>query len=126
MSATTFTGTNITGTSSIKTIGGSFMVYNSIANPVQKFLVDASGNLTAGGDLKYNGSTSLTTQMTTLNGYKTSGTFSAATTFQDIYIFNGSRGFITVIGNTNNVGMSIPQADHTQVSQLWLCLEIMG
>ena len=107
MSAATIYGTDITGTSSIKTIA--FMVYNSIANPAQKFLVDTNGNLTASTDLKYNGSTSLTTQMATLNGYKTSGTFSATTTFQDIHVLNsaGSRGFITVIGNSHNIGMSI-------------------
>ena len=74
-------------------------------NPIQKFLVDASGNLTAGGDLDYNGSTSLTTQVATLNGYKTSGTFSATTTFQTIFNFSGTRGFITMIGSGANTGM---------------------
>ena len=53
MSATAFTGTDVTGFNSIKTIGGSFIIYNSIVNPVQKFLVDTNGNLAAGGDIKY-------------------------------------------------------------------------
>ena len=102
MSATTFTGANITGTSSIKTIGGSFMVYNSIANPLQKFSVDSKGNLTASGDVKYNGTTSLTTQMATLNGYKTTGSISGTTSFQTIYNINGNSGFIIVFAGAPN------------------------
>ena len=82
------------------------MVHLLYINPVQKFLVDASGNLTAGGDLNYNGSTSLTTQVATLNGYKTSGTFSATTTFQTIFTWaSPARGFITMLGSGANTGM---------------------
>jgi hypothetical protein len=67
-------------------------------------------SITASGDIKYNGSTSLTAQMATLNGYKTSGTFAATTTFQTIYTMNyisGTRGIITVTGQLGgpNYGM---------------------
>ena len=66
--------------------------------------------LTASGDLKYNGSTSLTAQMATLNGYKTSGSFLSNTTFQTIFTPSSavaSRGFITVAtsGGGANSGM---------------------
>ena len=60
----------------------------------------------ASGDLKYNGSTSLTTQIATLNGYKTSGTFAATTAWQTFFTFpSGTRGFVTVIGAAGNLGM---------------------
>ena len=50
-------------------------IYDSVANPVPKFIVESNGTLTANGDLRYNGSTSLTSQMATLNGYRTNGNF---------------------------------------------------
>ena len=44
--------------------------------------------------------------MATLNGYKTSGTFAATTTFQTCYTFysagTGIRGYITITGGTTN------------------------
>ena len=50
------------------------------------------------GDIKYNGATSLTTQMATLNGYKTSGTISVSSTYQTLYtVAQGTRGFITIV-----------------------------
>ena len=71
-------------------------------------LLTASGGistttLTASGDLKYNGTTSLTTQMATLNGYKISGTFSANTTYQTIYTLptTGIRAFVNACCTTS-------------------------
>ena len=59
--------------------------------------------MTASGDLKYNGTTSLTTQMATLNGYKTSGSITSNTTFQTVYtITSGTRGFSTLVSQGNN------------------------
>jgi hypothetical protein len=63
-------------------------------------------SITASGDIKYNGTTSLTSQMATLNGYKTGGTISttAANTWQTIYTLTStSRGWLTASvypGNT--------------------------
>jgi hypothetical protein len=58
-------------------------------------------SITALGDIKYNTSTSLTSQMATLNGYKTSGSISATTSFQTIYtVAQGTRGIITVVCNS--------------------------
>ena len=103
----------INGTNTIKTIGGSFIVINSVANPVQKFLVDANGNLTASGDLKYNGSTSLTSQMATLNGYETSGTFSGTTSWQTIFSFLNVRGFIVITSGSPSNSMITAMFEHT-------------
>jgi hypothetical protein len=64
-------------------------------------------SITASGDVKYNGTTSLTSQMATLNGYKTSGSIGATTSFQTIFIPSNSRGIITAIttGGGSNAGM---------------------
>ena len=60
----------------------------------------------ATGNVVYNGSTSLTSQMSTLNGYKTNGTISGTTTFQTIYtVALGTRGFITVVAMSPNYNM---------------------
>ena len=65
--------------------------------------------LTTLGDIKYNGATSLTsltTQMSTLNGYKTSGSLSGTSTYQTIYtVVLGTRGFITVIASAPTYNM---------------------
>ena len=43
--------------------------------------------------------------MATLNGYKTSGTFSATTTYQTIYTLAPNvRGFTTAIGSGSSIG----------------------
>ena len=66
----------------------------------------ASAQATA--DVVYNSGKSLTTQMSTLNGYKTSGTIAGTSTLQTIYtVALGTRGFITVIamGPTYNMFM---------------------
>jgi hypothetical protein len=66
----------------------------------------AGTSITASADIKYNGTTSLTTQMATLNGYKTSGSIAATTTFQTIFTWAAStRGFITVIAVAPNYSM---------------------
>jgi hypothetical protein len=61
------------------------------------------------GDIKYNGATtltSLTAQMTTLNGYKTSGAISGTSTYQTMYtVALGTRGFITVIAASPTYNM---------------------
>ena len=52
-----------------------------------------TGTLTTAGDIKYNGTTSLTTQMSTLNSYRTSGSISGTSTYQTIYnLAQGTRG----------------------------------
>ena len=95
---------------------GTISIWNNIIDKVNKFYADYSGNLTlagvltATGDIVYNSGKSLTSQMATLNGYKTSGTFASTTSWQTIYTMNyssGSRGFITVYGQFNgpNYGM---------------------
>ena len=64
------------------------------------------GGVQATGDLVYNAGKSLTSQMNTLTGYKTSGTISGTTAFQTIYsVALGTRGFITVIAVAPNYNM---------------------
>jgi hypothetical protein len=57
-------------------------------------------------DVVYNSGKSLTSQMSTLNGYKTNGSISGTTAFQTIYtVALGTRGFITVIAPAPNYNM---------------------
>ena len=64
------------------------------------------GSVQATADVVYNSGKSLTTQMSTLNGYKTSGTIAGTSTFQAIYtVALGTRGFITVIAMAPNYNM---------------------
>jgi hypothetical protein len=82
--------------------------------------------VTATGDIKYNTSTSLTSQMATLNGYKTSGSISATTTFQTIYtITTSGQGIITVSGTSPSyLGMVmgffqwLPNGSNASLTQL--------
>jgi hypothetical protein len=60
-----------------------------------------TGTLTTAGDIRFNGTSSLTTiasTVSTINSYKTSGSISGTSTYQTIYtVVQGTRGFITVI-----------------------------
>ena len=68
--------------------------------------ISNTGTCTTNGDIKYNNNTSLMTQMSTLNSYKTSGTISGTSTLQTIYtVALGTRGFITVIAMAPNYNM---------------------
>ena len=61
------------------------------------------GGLKLTGDITYNSGKPLTSQVATLNGYKTSGTFSSTTTFQTVYtIPTGTQGFITLKSQSTN------------------------
>ena len=76
------------------------------------FYADYTGNLTlagvltAAGDIVYNSGKSLISQIGTLNGYKTSGSLSATTSFKTAYtLTTSSRGFIAVNAVGNPYGM---------------------
>ena len=87
-------GLNVTGTGSFGNVACSG--------------TDAFASVQATADVVYNSGKSLTTQMSTLNGYKTSGTIAGTSTLQTIYtVALGTRGFITVIamGPTYNMFM---------------------
>ena len=57
----------------------------------------------ATADVVYNSGKSLTTQMSTLNGYKTNGSITATTTAQTIYTpTSPTRGFITVVSGSGS------------------------
>jgi hypothetical protein len=60
-----------------------------------------SGLLTTAGDIKFDGTSSLTTLASTVSthaSYKRSGSISGTSTYQTIYtVTQGTRGFITVI-----------------------------
>ena len=61
----------------------------------------SGGLLTSSGDVLYNGSTSLITSLSTLNDFRTSGTFAATTSFGTFYTMSyltGPRAFVTVKG----------------------------
>ena len=91
-------GGNLTTSGAINTTGG--VTTNTLSATA------AGTSITASGDIKYNGTTSLTTQMATLNGYKTSGSIAATTTFQTIFTWaSGTQGFITMIGSGTATGM---------------------
>ena len=101
-------GGNFTSSGAVNVTGGITTVGGVNTNTLTATQTGTS--ITATGDIKYNGSTSLTSQMATLNGYKTSGTFASTTTFQNLYAMSytpGSRGIITVVGQSGgpNYGM---------------------
>ena len=83
----------------------------AVANALSCKTLNASGDVTATGDLVYGaGGLSVASQLSAINAWKTSGTFASTTTFQNLYtIANnpGSRGFITVTGQLGgpNFGM---------------------
>ena len=66
--------------------------------------VNGNGNATIQGDVLYGvGPTSLTTQMATINDYKSNGTIAATTTFQTIYTpTSGKQGIITVVSTSGS------------------------
>ena len=66
------------------------------------------GSVQATGDVVYNAGKSLTSQISTLNNLRTSGTFASTTAFQTFYTWtSGQQGFCTVKGSAtgSNYGM---------------------
>jgi hypothetical protein len=84
---------------------------NSTATATQTALANLTGstgytgNVKVSGDIIYNNNNkSLTSQIATLNGYRTSGTIASTTTFQIVYTpSSGTRGFITLTSSSNGM-----------------------
>ena len=84
---------------------------NSVATSTQTAVANLTGStgyigsVKVSGDIIYNNNKSLTSQIATLNGYKTSGTFSGTTSWQTIFSCANVKGFIAITSGSPNLSM---------------------